>query len=387
MDRGNTRMKIYMEDNLCTVYKLLFNKMHNFFKNNGQVIVTKPSEADIIVIGLCAAFDADEFRSSKIISRMEKLCKLIYTYGCLTKVNPGKIGKKIMFPSWDSKGFVESIVKNPEVCWEDTVTPTEFRLKSDYRIYNPRKQLVNISTGCSFDCSYCPHKIGAGEIKSRSQKEILQQVKCLIKRGIQTIVLTGIDTACYGKDLDISFPRLLEMTLKICAKNTNLHIAQYNPEGLSMDFKKMVACCSDNRVSDMQLPIQSSSERLLNLMNRNYSKEIISEFIQAVKAENKRIFFRTDIMVGFPTETKKELHNSIDFVARYFNEVAIYSFELKCNTKIASSGLEFFTANEIKGRKEYAIKKLKSAGVIVHSGGQDIVTLLKADRAKEKIRK
>ena len=377
-------MNIYMEDNLCTVYKLLFNKMHIFFKKNRQVMVTKPSKADIIVIGLCAAFDADEFRSSKIISRMEKLGKPIYTYGCLIKVNPGKIGKKIMFPSWDSKGLVESIVKNPEVCWEDIVTPTEFRLKSDYRIYNHGKKLVNISTGCFFDCSYCPHKIGVGEIKSRSPKEILQQVKHLIKRDIQTIVLTGIDTACYGKGLDISFPRLLEMVLKICAKNTNLHIAQYNPEGLSMDFKKMVACCSDDRVSDIQLPIQSSSERLLNLMNRNYSKEIISEFIQTVKAKNKRIFFRTDIMVGFPTETKKELHNSIDFAAGYFNEVAIYSFELKCNTKIASSGLEFFTANEIKRRKEYAVKRLKSAGVILHSGGQDIKSLIKADKIKEK---
>jgi len=375
-----------MKDNFCTIYKLVFNRMQQFFIKNGQTMVYDPVDADIVIAGLCAAFDADEERSLKIISDVAKTKKPMYVYGCLCKVSPEKIKHGKIFYSWNQKDLVESIVKEPKVSWDSVILPTQFRTKEDYRVCNPKKQFVGISTGCSFTCSYCPHKIGSGEIVSRPQDEILMQIKSLIEGGVGTIVLTGTDTACYGIDIGINFPLLLENVLKISDNTLRYHIAQFNPEGLSFNFQKLISCCSDERVTDMQLPVQTSSERLLKIMHRSYPLDCVQEFIESVRKENRNIMFRTDLLAGFPTEAEDELEQSIDFVIRNFDEIAVYGYEYKKNTPIAAYGLPFFGEDEINRRANYTIERISTAGKIVHSGGQNILTLFKADEKKELLR-
>lgn len=374
-----------MEDNLCTIFKLVFHKMQRFFLLNGQTIVNNPEEAELIVIGTCAAFDADETRSAELASKIKIFNKPVYVYGCMTSVNPGKLKLKNLFPSWDAQLLVESIVAKPKASWDSIDLPTEFRIKSDYRVYNLKKNFVGISTGCAFECSYCPHKIGAGNIISRPVNKILDQVKYLINNGSQTIVITGTDVACYGKDIGISFPSLLERILKISPKKIQFHIAQFNPQGFYLGFKKLIRCCQDERVTDFQLPIQTTSERLLMMMNRYYSIEDIRKFIIAVKKKNKNIVFRTDLIVGFPTETEEEFIKSIEFVVRYFDEIAVYGFELKRKTLIASYNLPLFNKSLIKKRVKYALQRIKHEGLLAHSGGQDVCSLCYNDQDKEKI--
>jgi tRNA A37 methylthiotransferase MiaB len=381
-------MKIYMEDNLCTILKLVFNKIQKFLLLNGQIIVDNPEKAELMIIGTCAAFDADEERSIEIASRIQSFSKPIYVYGCMVSVSPNKLKKlklKNLFSSWNAQQLAESIIMKPKISWDSIDLPTEFRIKNDYRIYNSKKHFVGISTGCAFNCSYCPHKIGAGNIVSRPVNEILNQIKFLINREPQTIVLTGTDVACYGQDINTSFSLLLEKILKILPDKTSLHIAQFNPQGLYFDFDTLIKCCQDNRITDFQLPIQTASERLLKLMNRKYFINDIQKFITEVKKKNTNIMFRTDLMVGFPTEVEEDLVKSIEFVVKYFGEAAVYGFELKNKTPIASYNLPFFNEGLIKKKVDYALKKIKQSGLLVHSGGQDISSLNFNDQIKEKI--
>lgn len=387
-----------MKDNFCTIYKLIFNKIQTFFILNNQTIVQNQNDADIIIIGVCAAFNADEERSLNLISNNNnnnnnnsKKHIPIYVYGCLSKVNPEKIKEKfkdaIFFNSWDQKILVESIVNNPKISYDSITLPSELRTKEDYRIFNPKKHFVGISYGCSFNCSYCPHKIGAGEIVSRERNEILIQIKKLLEKGAEEVVLTGTDTACYGIDINSNFSELLDYILKISEGfKIKYHIAQFNPEGLNNNFQKLVSCCSNEKVVDIQLPIQTSSVRLLKLMFRNYSLNHIQKFIKLVKEKNNNIMFRTDLIVGFPTETNNELDKSIKFTIDNFDEISVYGYEHKKNTLISSFKIPFFNENVIRKRVEYAIKKITHAKKIVHSGGQDISSLIKADLKKEALK-
>jgi tRNA A37 methylthiotransferase MiaB len=379
-------MKIYMKDNLCTIYKLVFHKMQQFFIRNAQLITDNPEEADLIITGLCAAFNADEERSAEIVSVSASYKKRIYAFGCLTRVNPQRVKADKMFASWQAKDLVENVVTNPLISWESIQIPSEFRTKEDYRVYNPKKMFVPISTGCSFECSYCPHKLGAGNSISRPLDDILNQAQELINRNIETIILTGIDTASYGKDGDVSFSRLLQQILDLCKNNANFHIAQFNPEGLIVDGDILLECCQDQRIRDIQLPIQTCSPRILKLMNRNYTIDGIKRFITEVKSKNSEVMFRTDLMVGFPTETQEELDESICFAVDYFDEVTVYGYEFKKNTSIAKYNLKLFDENEIKRRQEYATQRVKSKGLLVHSGGQILSSLMEVDCLKEKIR-
>lgn len=376
-------MKIYMMDNLCTIYKLQFNKIQQFLIKNKQEIVVKPECADLIIVGACAAFDADEDRAINIINNLKRYDKPVYVYGCLSKVNPKKFVSDYKFSSWESKELCEKICYDNEIQWNDVILPTEFRQKEDYRVYNPKKKFVGITTGCCFKCTYCPHKLGAGELVSRKEEEILNQIKMLNNENINTIVLTGIDTASYGRDIGLNFAQLLNKILKVLRKDIDIHIAQFNPEGLLDDFELLLECCKDNRVKDMQLPIQTSSYRLLKIMKRNYSLELISDFIVNVRSKNKNIIFRTDLMIGFPSETFIEMEESVDYVIKYFDEIAVYGFETKESTEIANYNLKFYDNTEIEKRRVYAINKIKESRLLVHSGGQLYSTLIESDELKE----
>lgn len=378
-------MKIYMEDNMCTIFKLVFHKMQKFLVLNGQTIVEEPENADLIITGVCAAFEADESRSVRIVSKMKKSMKPIYGFGCMTRINPDRLKLKSIFASWEGQKLVETIVKNPKIGWGSIDLPTDFRNKNDYRVYNSKRHFVGISTGCAFWCSYCPHKLGVGKIVSRPEKEILNQIKTLIESGAETIVLTGTDVACYGQDIGTSFPLLLEKILNIVPQKIEVHIAQFNPQGLRFDFEKLIKACQDKRVTDFQLPVQTASKRILKLMNRYYSMKEVRKFIVKVKKKNTNIRFRTDLIIGFPTETEANFRKTVGFVIKHFDEVAAYAFELKRNTPLVSYNLPLLNKSLIITRLNKALKVIRREGLLAHSGGQDIFSLICNDQVKEKI--
>lgn len=353
---------------------------------NRYDIVSDPQKSDLAIIGACAAFDADEERSLKLIKEVERFEIPIIIYGCLTTVNPEKVELKNKFPSWCAKELGETIIKDIIYPWDLVKLPSEFRTKEDYRVYNKKKKFVGLTKGCCFECAYCPHKLGAGNLISRNEEEILEQIKQLNTQQIDTIVLTGIDTASYGRDTNKLFAVLLKKILKELRNDISVCIAQFNPEGLEDNLELLIECCQDERIIDIQLPIQTSSKRLLRIMKRNYSTKIIEKFINDVRLKNKRVIFRTDLMVGFPSETQIELEESINFAKKYFNEVAVYGFELKCNTEIALSNLKFYSKQEIEKRRKYVVEKMKSCEILVHSGGQLISTLKEADEIKQELR-
>ena len=144
----------------------------------------------------------------------------------------------------------------------------------------------------------------------------------------ETIVLTGTDTACYGVDIGTSFSVLLKNVLRRLRNDIAIHIAQFNPEGLFFNDEHMYLMCDllgDVRVTDIQLPIQTASQRLLRLMNRNYSLVKLEKFIETLRTRNQALILRTDLMLGFPTETVGEVDESIEYARNNFNEIAIYN--------------------------------------------------------------
>lgn len=379
-----------MKDNLCTVYKLLFHKMQSFLVHNGYELVDDAFKSDICLAGVCAAFRADEKRSIALVNDMKKTGKPVYVYGCMTQVNPSRIGSPLQFASWRADYLMKELTREDVSFWNEGSLPNDFRCKSDYRIYNPHKKFIGISTGCSFHCSYCPHQKGSGKIMSLSPKDILGQIRSIDPESVETIVITGIDTACYGVDIGSSFSALLKQILEILDQRVQVHIAQFNPEGLFFNgrtTRELLDLFSDKRIRDIQLPVQTASRRLLKLMHRDYSLNKLEGFITSLRSQNDSVMLRTDLLVGFPTETVAELDRSIDYVCRLYSEIAVYAFEMKKGTPISSLGLPAIDAEEVERRRRHALENIRGAGLLAHSGGQKIKTLLDNDRAKETIRR
>jgi tRNA A37 methylthiotransferase MiaB len=379
-------MKIWIEDNLCTVYKLVLHQMQKALLENGFELADAAEQADVLLAGVCVAFEADEKRSMAIIDRLRRLNKPLLAYGCLIQVRPELFSQTPAYASWQAPSLVRALTQDRVTFSMARALPTTFRCAKDYRVQDPYRVFIGISTGCSFDCSFCPHKRGAGFIRSIPQPEIVAQVEKAVAAGAKTLILTGLDTACYGEDLGGSFADLLGEVLETIGPETRLHIAQFNPEGLFFSpyyTRKMIEMFSDPRVRDIQLPIQTDSSRLLALMNRHYDPIELADFLALLKARNPGVRLRTDLMVGFPTEAEAELKWSVGFVIRYFSEAAVYGFEMKPGTAVAKMNLPQVPAKEIRGRVDRAERRLKAAGVLIHGGGQRLETLLENDRKKE----
>ena len=277
-------MKVYIQDNFCTVYKLQSNYIASYARQKGIFITDSKSDADVFILGLCAAFKADEERSIRLIEDTALFGRKILIYGCFTTVREDlakSFGKTSYYPLWDIQGMLRELeIDCDDFMPEQSVWPSEFRLKDDYRVYDTRKKFIGISTGYSFGCVYCPHKLGSGDLLSRSHAAIIAQIGRDLDSGdAKVFILTATDTAAYGRDIGSSFAALLENVLAELKKRgskAKVRIAQFNPEGLVYDREKLLALCCDSRVEELQLPIQTSSDRLLELMGRNYRISIVA---------------------------------------------------------------------------------------------------------------
>ena len=213
--------KIYMTQpqGMCTVLRLQMHKIYQALDNAGCVMVEGPEDADVSILGNCAAFDADENRSIKLIEKVKSMNKNVYSYGCMCNVNPESLKAAKLFKVWEIEQLVNGITGGRGEFRKEEVLPDEFRLKEEYRVYDKSKRFLGITFGCPFECSYCPHQLGVGEPYSFPINEILSRIHEYNKSDmIRTLYITGTDTACYS-DAGKGFAELLELILKNIRSN------------------------------------------------------------------------------------------------------------------------------------------------------------------------
>jgi tRNA A37 methylthiotransferase MiaB len=386
---------IYFKDNTCSNYKLQIGRFRDYFISNGWKETNDPKKAGIIFIGTCAAFDILEKESLQDLKIMNKLSKesgrqtQVIAYGCLVGFNKKgvkKVHHGLSIPTW-RVDEVESLIKDPKVRIKDIPLKAIFRQKEDYRLYNPAKRFVSICLGCPFNCTYCPHKLGIGPLRSRPFKEIVGQIQDSVKEKVKTIVLVGNEVGAYGIDIGTTYPKLLRRVMDI-GSSFDIHVSQLHPAWALKYRKELLPLLSNTRVSDIQIPIQTTSKRLLRLMKRPESTEKVLDFLQLIRKRNKRAVFRTDIMVGFPTETMEELRETLKAATGIFDEITVYGFERKKGVPLEKMGLKFYTPKEVGRHVDFALKFASKKDCLITRGGQvPIKEMKKADLRKAKLYK
>ena len=177
---------------------------------------------------------------------------------------------------------------------------------------NSYKAYVNIIYGCDKFCTYCIVPYTRGKQRSRKKEDIINEVKELVHDGYQEVTLLGQNVNAYGKDLydDYSLAELLEDISK-----TNIPRIRFITSH-PWDFTdKMVEVIRnhDNILNFVHLPVQSGSSRILKLMGRKYTKESYLELYDKLRSI-PGISITTDIIVGFPGETREDFEETLDLV-------------------------------------------------------------------------
>lgn len=363
--------RVHIADNMCTPYKLQLKRFHDFFAANGWTVVETPEEADLVLVGTCAGFDRLEEESLASLRTMHGHGKRVVAYGCMTRFDPERVAAVHDGPCIPTnEGWrVAELIPNPAVPLADIPAPSTFRRKADYRLFDLTKRYVSITNGCGFECSYCPHRVGVGKLQSRPLDEIVEQVQALVAEGARTVVLTGLETGGYGTDRGDTYPELLARVLE-ADPSMEVHVAQFSPTYVMEYGDALLELFSNPRVSDIQIPIETTSDRLLDLMGRTPRVTEIEPFLLRLRASAPRTILRTDLMPGFPTETDEEVEHGAHFAARLFDEVAVYGFEMKTGVPLDDMHLPRHPKEVIAARVERVVEIVSAAGRLAHRGAQ-----------------
>lgn len=175
---------------------------------------------------------------------------------------------------------------------------------------------VNIMFGCNNFCSYCIVPYVRGRERSREPEDIIGEIERMVSEGVVEVMLLGQNVNSYGKTLEkpISFAELLQRIERIEGMK-RIRFMTSHPKDLSDDLIEVMKH-SNKICKHMHLPIQSGSTRLLEKMNRRYTKEHYLTLVDKLKTAIPDISLTTDIIVGFPGETEADFLETIDVVRK-----------------------------------------------------------------------
>jgi tRNA-2-methylthio-N6-dimethylallyladenosine synthase len=204
----------------------------------------------------------------------------------------------------ESDSMIVDIWKDTDKIVEDLPNKRKYSFKSG----------VNIMFGCNNFCSYCIVPYVRGRERSREPKDIIREIEGLVADGVCEVMLLGQNVNSYGKNLEnpITFAELLREVNRIEGLK-RIRFMTSHPKDLTDDLILAMKEC-DKVCNHMHLPLQSGSDRILAAMNRHYDKEQYLTIVRKLREAIPDIAITTDIIVGFPGETREDFLETLDVV-------------------------------------------------------------------------
>ena len=292
---------------------------------------TDREEADLVLYNTCTVRDN---ANQKVYGRLGRLSVLkrknphmiIALCGCMMRERQAVEKIRKSYPFVDIIFGTHNIFKLAELLydrlcrqqmvvdiWDGTKAVVE-ELPTQRKF--PFKSGVNIMFGCNNFCSYCIVPYVRGRERSREPEEILAEIRRLVADGVVEVMLLGQNVNSYGKNLarPMTFAQLLRQVNEIPGL-ARIRFMTSHPKDLSVDLIEAMKDCQ-KVCRHLHLPIQSGSSRILEQMNRRYTKEGYLALVDRIRQAMPDISLTTDIIVGFPGETEEDFQETLDVVRR-----------------------------------------------------------------------
>jgi len=340
----------------------------------GYTPAVTAEEADLVILNTCAVRKKPEDKAASLLGRFSALKKenenlVIAVGGCMSQQPDLATYIKERFRHVDLIFGTHAMSRLPALIEQaQRGTGTVVDINEDY----PDREGLPVAHGsslhawlpiiygCDNFCSYCIVPYVRGRERSRKMENILDEAKYLAKMGYLEITLLGQNVNSYGLDLPegYDFADLLSEMQKI-ERLKRIRFMTSHPKDLSPKLIKTVAA-GDKICEHFHLPVQAGSNRILEKMNRRYTRETYLELVESIKSSVPGVSITTDIMVGFPGETEEDFKETADLVERaYFDSAFAFIYSprkktaaarLKDNLSYAEKERRLSYLNEIQQR-------------------------------------
>lgn len=347
-DKRDTPPVAYTRSYGCRANVSDSEKINGMLAEMGFGFSACPENADLILLNTCAIRENAENRVFGNVGALIHIKRrnpdlIVAVCGCMVQREHIAQNLYKTFPFVDIIFGANALVKFPELLYKKLV---EKKRVLDLNVENAvaeglpikrgdaEKADVPIMYGCDNFCAYCVVPYVRGRERSRLPEDVLNEVKSLADSGYREITLIGQNVNSYGKEHGVTFAWLLREICKINGDFTVGYMTSH-PKDLTRELIDVIA--GNPRISRrLHLPVQSGSDRVLKLMNRGYTVRRYSDIIAYAREKIQGLTVTTDIIVGFPGETREDFGQTLDLVREIgFDSAYTFIYSRREGTKAA----------------------------------------------------
>ena len=328
-------MRVWLGCFGCEIRHLDTQRIIDYLEANGISRTEDMVEADLLVVITCAVSRYTEDRSLALVSeaaRSKRDEARLLVGGCLPSISPERLERidvDHVFSPRDMERLDEylhqAITRNMRDVPIPNRSPYDVAVKEWTEGRTPRERYdrakrgykIVITHGCLGNCTFCVVRNATGRTASVPLHEVLEQVSAAVAGGESTIMLRGGDTGSYGCDTGSNLPQLLSRVLSL-AERTPLFVHDCNVNWIIRDFQEYVELVGNHEHKrswvSLNVPIQSGSDRILELMKRPYTTDVVVRVLAAFRNEFPWIELGTHVMVGFPGETDSDFCYTLEMI-------------------------------------------------------------------------
>ncbi|MEO0278083.1 MAG: MiaB/RimO family radical SAM methylthiotransferase [candidate division WOR-3 bacterium] len=325
-------MKYFIKAFGCRLNQYYADYFSNAVVFNGNRIVESEFEADVVAIASCVVTHKAERDIRHYVSHVKRINPLakIVVFGCYPKY---RYLEDIYAAGGLSEVFSRLGLEDPGCL----IKPI-FRVRTNIRVQE----------GCNFRCSYCIVPFVRGPSKSRSEEEIMKEIKNVVSNGAVEIVLTGIQTGEWGREWGKRISYLIK-NIKDQFPELRIRLSSISPIHVKKDVIELLK--EGYVLPHLHLPIQHGSEKVLKEMRRPYKLEYYVNLVNNLVAEVRNIAIGTDVIVGFPTETEQDFEESYNLISALpFAYMHVFEFSPREGTPAAR--LSSLNSEVVRKRKQ-----------------------------------
>ena len=306
--------KIFVEAYGCSASFADSEMISGLIQNGGHTLVEDSSESDLNIVVTCSVKDAT---ANKMIHRIKSLkSKPLVVAGCLPKaekstvekftenasmLGPNSLGKTLQIIDSTLKGRKQIALEDSDL---SKIGLPKVRL-------NPAVGIVEIASGCMSECTFCQTKLSKGDLSSYRLGDIVRQVQTEVNEGCKEIWLTSTDNGCYGFDIGTDLPSLVNAVVDI-PDDFMIRVGMMNPMYMPRIKENLIESYDNDKVFKfLHVPVQSGSDKILQDMKRGHTSGTFREIVKKAKERFGRFTISTDIIVGFPSETREDFEKTV----------------------------------------------------------------------------
>ena len=358
-------MKIAFYTLGCKTNQYETQAMEQLLAEKGHEIGQFSEKCDVYIINTCSVTAVADKKNRAVIRRCrrENPEAIIGVCGCYTQHAPEdvrKLGVDILGGSANRREFIQKLLetaknrRHQEVL-DEALRRREFEILPAGGLSERTRAMLKVQDGCVNFCSYCIIPYTRGPVRSAPISLVVEQAKQLREKGYKEIVITGIEIASWGVDLE-GKPPMAEMVAAVCEAVPQLRVrlGSLEPRVVTEEFCLQMKKY-ENLCPQFHLSMQSGCDTVLTRMRRKYDTARYLESVNLLKKHFPGCAITTDMIVAFPGETEEEFAQSLEFIRKCgFADMHIFPYSRRPGT----------SADKMPGQLGNATKEARSRAAI-----------------------